>query len=940
MEDQAREHRSRGLFWISILLAGTAFAVATLVALVRRWRTEQVTQSLSRLQTPAPQAVLDLQGLTEDEAAARHLEGQDNALRFKSPYSTREIWRANTLSIFNLSMVGLAIVQILLGKWLDALLTTAVMLLGIGLNVGQQLWARGRLQKLEQTTRSEATVVREGRVRSIDPSEVVRGDVLVVGPGDQVLADGQVRGEGQIVVDESMLTGDPGRHARQAGDLIYAGSFCVAGHGAYEAQKVGSDRLIAALTGEFEAVEERLTPLERTMDRLLRALLVVVCVMSVLLLADYFDLVLPFVHSDAFSSAASVIFGIAPASLFLMILVNYAMGTADLARIGALVHRTRSVESLAQATVVCFAKAGILTGVGVEMEAVDPPRSAGNALRLAESRIRQILGDYARSTSLGFPGVAAMAAAFPGNRRVVHEEAPFLSLYGWSAVSFDDADLRGVYVLGAPEVLEAYLIADDAGAEEAPEEEPPPGGLRERLASLRGSFMRTGERPPAPPKPIQDPTGPGQGPIQGLADRISQALGRNDEKAPRDEESVTHVEDPGYLLAYHPELTQLHASDGTPRLPQGLIPLCRLRFTDQVRQEVAETVRAFFQAGLGLKVLSPDEPQRIAAVLEQAGLDGSHDRSVHSITGPELSALGHSQQTRAVVKGTIFGQVTPEQEGQVVKILRQQDEAVAVVGDGVNDLAAMRQADLSITRQSSSPAALSVADIVLLGDSPRALLRALDKGQRIANGLFDILKLYLVQISYLVLLILAIWGTGLGFPYLSKQGSLITFASIILPSVGLSLWAPAGVLPRARLGRLLALFVVPVAVMMSAAGVIVYRFFLDRTANVAYAQLALTYMLVVSGLTVVVLLRPPFRYRVGGDERGGDWRPAALAFVLLILVLVVASIPLADDLFGLKPLQQPTDYLVVGMAVLAWAFAASLTWRVVMLDRPRQQVFR
>ncbi|HSR32743.1 MAG TPA: hypothetical protein VLY63_19450, partial [Anaerolineae bacterium] len=163
MEDQAREHRSRGLFWISILLAGTAFAVATLVALVRRWRTEQVTQSLSRLQTPAPQAVLDLQGLTEDEAAARHLEGQDNALRFKSPYSTREIWRANTLSIFNLSMVGLAIVQILLGKWLDALLTTAVMLLGIGLNVGQQLWARGRLQKLEQTTRSEATVVREGR---------------------------------------------------------------------------------------------------------------------------------------------------------------------------------------------------------------------------------------------------------------------------------------------------------------------------------------------------------------------------------------------------------------------------------------------------------------------------------------------------------------------------------------------------------------------------------------------------------------------------------------------------------------------------------------------------------------------------------------------------------------------------------------------------------
>ena len=145
----------------------------------------------------------------------------------------------------------------------------------------------------------------------------------------------------------------------------------------------------------------------------------------------------------------------------------------------------------------------------------------------------------------------------------------------------------------------------------------------------------------------------------------------------------------------------------------------------------------------------------------------------------------------------------------MVNALREQGEAF---GDGVNDLPAMRQAQLSITRKSSSPAALSVADIILLENSSHALLRVLDRGQRIANSLLDVLKLYLNQVGYLLLLILAIWGLDHGFPNQSKQGTLITIASVILPSLALVLWAPAGVVPRAHLGWLLARFVIPSAV--------------------------------------------------------------------------------------------------------------------------------
>ena len=120
---------------------------------------------------------------------------------------------------------------------------------------------------------------------------------------------------------------------------------------------------------------------------------------------------------------------------------------------------------------------------------------------------------------------------------------------------------------------------------------------------------------------------------------------------------------------------------------------------------------------------------------------------------------------------------------------------------------------------------------------------------------------------------------------------------------------------------------------MSAAGVVVYRLFLDRSGDTAYAQLALTWMLTISGLVLVVLLRPPVGPKIASDERSGDWRPTALVLVLLVLLFVVASIPLADQVFGLKHLQEPLDYLVILLAVLAWVVTTLLLWRVRPLER-------
>jgi cation-transporting ATPase E len=369
--------------------------------------------------------------LTEEEAAARHLEGQDNAIEFRPPRSRGVILRTNIFTIFNLNLVGLVTVQLLLGQLLDALISFGVMSLNIILNIGQELLAGWRLKAVEEAARPQATVIRGTSVRKVDSSQIVLGDVLAVGPGDPLFVDGELFDGGTVVVDESLLTGESARRTARAGDQVYAGSFCVSGRAIYRAQKVGDDRLINSRISAAQATKEKLTPIQQVIDRVLKVLLVIVAVFTGLLLIRYFQLDTD-IPVEAVNSAASVIFTIAPSSLFFMIIVNYAMGTMDLARRGALVHRARSVESLAQAEVMCFAQAGILTGTHVEIEPIDPPEDQE---RLADSRIRQILGDYARSTSGDNQATQALATSFEGNWRATHEEAPFYSLYGWSAIA-------------------------------------------------------------------------------------------------------------------------------------------------------------------------------------------------------------------------------------------------------------------------------------------------------------------------------------------------------------------------------------------------------------------------------------------------------------------------------------------------------------------------
>jgi cation-transporting ATPase E len=418
-----------------------------------------------------------MKGLSESQVIARRERGQGNDVQFRTSRTYFQILRKNAFTFINTVLFAIGIVLILMGQMGDALVTAGLVLLNVIVGVFQEGRAKHKLEQIALLTRPKATVVRDGREKSVDPSEIVLGDLLVARPGDQIVVDGQVVGDGRMEVDESLLTGESEHVLKQAGDPLYSGSFCVTGTAFYEAQKVGADSLVNQLTASARAFRQIKTPLQRDVDFIIRILVLLATQLGILLGISFVMREAPIVESVRM---AAVIVALVPQGLFFMTTVAYAMGAVRVAGQGALIQQANAVESTSNVNLLCLDKTGTLTTNRIKLHATC---LVGDALGADEAELKRILGDYVASTPGGNRTMAAIREACGGQTRPVEEEVPFSSERKWSALAFDDPALRGAYVLGAPEVLGSHLQFDPGLGSQI--DEWVNGGLRVLLFAYR-----------------------------------------------------------------------------------------------------------------------------------------------------------------------------------------------------------------------------------------------------------------------------------------------------------------------------------------------------------------------------------------------------------------------------------------------------------------------
>lgn len=241
------------------------------------------------------------------------------------------------------------------------------------------------------------------------------------------------------------------------------------------------------------------------------------------------------------------------------------------------------------------------------------------------------------------------------------------------------------------------------------------------------------------------------------------------------------------LLAQGRRVLLLAKYNGTlPDPPAALDPaqlefLALLPLQNRIRESAPKTFRFFAKQGVKIKVISGDDPQAVSHVAANAGIAGA-EHWVDAATLQSEAALAEAAE-----KCTVFGRVTPEQKRQLVHALQAKGHTVAMTGDGVNDVLALKDADCGIAMASGAQAASQVAQLVLLDSDFAALPGVVAEGRRVINNIQRSASLFLVKNIFSFLLSIVALALPLAYPFQPLQLSLVTFATIGAPAFFLAL---------------------------------------------------------------------------------------------------------------------------------------------------------
>ena len=394
-------------------------------------------------------------GLSAAEVAERVARGAVNRVKDRTSRSVASIVRENVLTLFNAIIVGASIIVLLFGDLRDGIFG-GVMVINAVIGIVSELRAKRTLDSLAIVDAPQASVLRDGTLSVIPARDVVLDDVIELTLGDQVSVDGTVLASAGLEIDESLLTGESHPVKKKEGDQLLAGTSVVAGSGCMVATAVGERVYAQGLSEQARAFTRTVSEIQVSINRVLQ-------VVSVMLLPV---VAMTFYSQNRIAggsggdwrealvlSVASVI-GMIPQGLVLLTSMNFAIGSATLARRGVLVQELPAVEVLARVDCLCLDKTGTLTTGGIRVREVDVV--AGDA-DMVMSALASAASDRTNATAEAIWAHVGEGARSGASERI-EWSVPFSSARKWSAWGTG----RESWILGAPEFVIDEAVATNA----------------------------------------------------------------------------------------------------------------------------------------------------------------------------------------------------------------------------------------------------------------------------------------------------------------------------------------------------------------------------------------------------------------------------------------------------------------------------------------------
>ncbi|MFT5754001.1 MAG: Ca2+-transporting ATPase [Flavobacterium sp.] len=635
----------------------------------------------------------NLKGLTNEQViSARALHGQ-NKLNYKQDNTVLDAIKNLAKEPMIILLLVASIIYFVSGNIGDGIFLSSAIIIVSVIALFQYSRSRNALQKLKNLTQPLCKVIRNGATIEILSEDLVVGDNVVVEEGTSISADGFIIHSNDFSVNESILTGESMAIFKDKdGDkpFVFSGTSVASGLAIITITHVGNETQLGKIGKSLESIEEEKTPLELQINNFVKKLVFVGAIVFVVVWAiNYF-------HSydilDSLLKALTLAMSILPEEIPMAFTTFMAIGAWRLMQKGIVVKQMKTLETLGSATVICTDKTGTIT---------ENRMSLAKVFSLTTQKI--VAPEEANATEKDLITLAMWAS----------EPIPFdpmeVALHkAYSAFESEDVrphfKLVHEYPLGGKPPMMTHVFQNKLGkriiaAKGAPE------------ALLAVSTLSKVEK-----------------------EQIVSAI----ETITKEGYRVLGIAESDFEGTNFPETQQEFQFQF-----KGIVA-----FYDPPKKNITKVLEDFYQAGIAVKIITGDNAATTMAIAKQIGFKGYE----HSLTGDELMQLSDSELREKVMQTTIFTRMFPEAKLRIITALKEQNQIVAMTGDGVNDGPALKAAHVGIAMgKKGTEIAKQAASLILLEDDLSKMVDAVAMGRKIYINLKKAIQ-YIISIHIPIIL--------------------------------------------------------------------------------------------------------------------------------------------------------------------------------------------
>lgn len=682
-------------------------------------------------------------GLSDAEVEERIAAHADNCKVESSTRSISDIVKSNVLTYFNLVFLILAILLGIVRAWSD-MLFIPVIAANTCIGIVQEIHSKKILDRLSIVSAPKIKTLRNGKIQVLQSEELVRDDICIFEAGSQIPADAVVL-EGNASLNEALITGEADEVAKEAGDELLSGSYVVSGSLKAKLEKVGAEAFASKLTIEAtRTYKKEQSEMIRALNKLIIMIGIIIIPIGIMVFAQSFVNIGRNLK-DSITGMAAAVIGMIPEGLYLLSSLALAVSTIRLAADKVLVHDMKCIETLARVDVLCVDKTGTITEPDMEVCGYIVYDGETNIIEKEEFELHPNVtdenGTYENETDENGTdeNVTDESSAEKCNMIKSLLENYILCMHD------DNATMKALkrFAENSCQTVQSDM-AENTQAH-----------IQKNTSEISGI------QPFSPEKKYSKATINGETFYLGAPDIVMA------EAYPKIERDVTAYTEKG-------SRTLVFAKENH-------IPLMLIALSNPIRRGAGEIFDYFNDNDVAVKVISGDNPEMVSRIAEAANIKDADKYT-------DASDLETAEDYKnAVSQYTVFGRVRPEQKRQLVCALKNEGHIVAMTGDGVNDVLALKDADCGIAMASGSDAACHVSQLVLMDSDFSKMKHVIDEGRRVVNNIERSASLFLVKNIFSMLLAVFCVIFIVEYPLKPVQVSIISMYTIGIPAFILAL---------------------------------------------------------------------------------------------------------------------------------------------------------